>query len=43
MTKEEVLASVLKERYVKPSTVLINLKNPRYFKQSKDGKFAVLK
>jgi hypothetical protein len=43
MTKDEVLEAVLKERYVKPSTVLINLKNPRYFKQSKEGKFSVVK
>lgn len=43
MTKEEVMEAVLKERYVKPSTVLINLKNPRYFKQNKEGKFSVVK
>ncbi len=41
MTKEEIMAKVLKERYVKPNTVMVNLKNPKFFKESKDGHFSV--
>lgn len=40
MTKDQILEKVLKERYVKENTVLVNLKNPKFFKESKDGKFA---
>ena len=41
LTKEEVMAKVLKERYVKPNTVMVNLKNPKFFKEGKDGRFSV--
>lgn len=41
LAEEEVLSRVLKERYVKPNTVLVNLKNPKYFKKNKEGKYAV--
>ncbi|MEK7621608.1 MAG: sigma factor-like helix-turn-helix DNA-binding protein [Patescibacteria group bacterium] len=39
LTEAEVLARVLKERYVKPNTVLVNLKNPKFFKKDKEGKY----
>lgn len=39
MSKNEIMEKVLKERYVKENTILVNLKNPKYFKESKDGKF----
>lgn len=41
MTKDQVLNKVMKERYVKENTILVNLKNPKYFKESKDGKFSI--
>lgn len=41
LTEEEVLSRVLKERYVKGNTILINLKNPRYFKKDKQGRYLV--
>ncbi|MEK7209146.1 MAG: sigma factor-like helix-turn-helix DNA-binding protein [Patescibacteria group bacterium] len=41
LTEEEVLARVLKERYVKSNTILINLKNPDYFKKDKQGRYLV--
>jgi len=41
LTEEEVLSRALKERYVKPNTILINLKNPDYFKQDKQGRYLV--
>ena len=41
LTKEEVIAKVMKERYVKENTVAVNLQNPKYFKRQNDGKYAV--
>ena len=41
LTEEEILARVLKERYVKHNTVLVNLKNPKFFKKNKEGKYLV--
>ena len=41
LTEEDVMARVLKERYVKQNTVLVNLKNPKFFKKDKQGKYAV--
>ena len=43
LSKAEVIAKVMKERYVKPNTILVNLKNPKYFKEDKQGKFSVVK
>ncbi len=42
LPKDEVIAKVMKERYVKPNTILVNLKNPKYFKQNKDGQFVAV-
>ncbi len=41
MTKEEIIKKVLKERYVKENTIMVNLQNPKFFKKSKDGKYSV--
>ncbi len=43
MTRENVVDKVLKERHVKPGTVIVNLQNPKYFKKGKDGKWSVVK
>lgn len=40
LTEEEIMARVLKERYVKHNTVLVNLKNSKFFKKDKEGKYA---
>ena len=40
MTKEEIIDKVMKERYVKENTILVNLQNPKYFKRDKDGKYS---
>jgi len=40
MTKEEIIDKVLKERYVKENTILVNLQNPKYFKRDKEGRYA---
>ncbi|MFA5888787.1 MAG: sigma factor-like helix-turn-helix DNA-binding protein [Candidatus Paceibacterota bacterium] len=42
MTKDEIIKKVLKERYVKENTIMVNLQNPKYFKKSKDGKYNVI-
>ena len=41
LTKEEVVDKVMRERYVKPNTILVNLQNPKYFKKNKEGKYSV--
>lgn len=41
LTKEEIIDSVLRERYVKPNTILVNLQNPRYFKKDREGRYTV--
>ena len=39
--KDEILKKVLRERYVKDNTVLVNLQNSRYFKKDKEGKYSI--
>lgn len=39
MTKEEIIDKVMKERYVKENTIIVNLQNPKYFKKDKEGKY----
>jgi DNA-binding winged helix-turn-helix (wHTH) protein len=39
LTKEEIMDKVLKERYVKENTVMVNLQNTKFFKKDKDGKY----
>ncbi len=41
LTKKEVIEKVLKERYVKENTILVNLQNPKYFKKDKEGKYSI--
>ena len=42
ITKEEIIAKVLKERYVKENTILVNLQNQKYFKKDKQGKYTAM-
>lgn len=39
MTKEEIVDKVLKERYVKENTIIVNLQNPRFFKKDIKGRY----
>jgi hypothetical protein len=39
MTKDEIIDKVLKERYVKENTIVVNLQNPKYFKKDKEGRY----
>ncbi len=36
LSKDDVVDRVLKERYLKRNTILVNLQNPKYFKKNKD-------
>lgn len=39
MTREEIFNKVMKERYVKENTILVNLQNNKYFKKDNAGKY----
>lgn len=39
LTKEKIVEKVLKERYVKENTILVNLQNSKYFKKDKDSRY----
>ncbi|MBX4206390.1 hypothetical protein KW784_01225 [Candidatus Parcubacteria bacterium] len=41
LTKEKIVEKVLKERYVKENTILVNLQNPKYFKKDKENRYHV--
>jgi len=43
LTKAEVIEKVMKERYVKENTIVINLQNPKYFRKNKEGKYEIVK
>lgn len=43
LTKEEVVDRVLKERFLKKNTILVNLQNPKYFTKLSDGRYTVVK
>ena len=43
LPKEKILERVLKDRLVKPNTVLINLQNKEYFTRNKQGKYLLVK
>jgi hypothetical protein len=42
LPKEKIVEKVMKERYVKENTIMVNLQNPKYFKKLKDGKYAIV-
>ena len=41
LTKDQVVEKVLKERYVKPNTIIVNLQSSG-FKRDKDGRYALI-
>lgn len=43
MTREEIVDRVIKERFVKKNTIIVNLQNPKYFKRTKDGRYRAIK
>ena len=42
MSKEDIIKTVMKERYVKENTILINLQNGKHFKKNADGAYIAL-
>lgn len=40
LTKEKIIEKVLKERYVKENTILVNLQNTKFFKKDKEGRYS---
>jgi len=42
LTKEEIIDKVLRERYIKENTVVVNLQNPKHFKRDKVGRYIVV-
>jgi hypothetical protein len=41
LSKEEIIKRVLKERYVKENTILVNLQNRNYFKRNAEGDYII--
>ncbi|MFA4975853.1 MAG: sigma factor-like helix-turn-helix DNA-binding protein [Candidatus Paceibacterota bacterium] len=41
MTKEEIVDQVMKERYLKKNTILVNLQNSKYFKKNNNGQYII--
>ena len=41
LTRDEIISKVLKERYVKDNTILVNLQDQMYFKRNRDGRYLV--
>jgi len=39
LTKDEIIEKVMKERYVKENTILVNLQNPKHFRKRSDGRY----
>ncbi|MDP2641978.1 MAG: sigma factor-like helix-turn-helix DNA-binding protein [bacterium] len=42
LSKEKVIDKVMKERYVKENTILVNLQNPKYFKKDRENRYHVV-
>ena len=42
LTRREIIEKVLKERYVKENTVVVNLENAKHFKRNGEGKYLLV-
>ncbi|OGI83233.1 hypothetical protein A2997_00100 [Candidatus Nomurabacteria bacterium RIFCSPLOWO2_01_FULL_36_10b] len=42
MSRDEIIDRVMKERYLKRNTILVNLQNPKFFKKNKEGMYSVV-
>ncbi len=43
LTKDEIISKVMKERYVKENTIMVNLQNSKHFKKDSSGKYSTAK
>jgi hypothetical protein len=41
LTRDEIVDLVMKERYVKPNTIIVNLQNPKHFTRDSKGRYAI--
>lgn len=41
LNREQIIEKVLKERYVKENTIIVNLQNPKFFKRTKEGVYSI--
>lgn len=41
LTKDQIVEKVLKERYVKENTIMVNLQNQKYFKKDREGRYSI--
>jgi hypothetical protein len=41
LPKDKIVEKVLKERYVKENTIVVNLQNPKFFKRDKEGNYHI--
>ncbi len=42
LSRDEIIDKVLKERYVKPNTILVNLQDDEYFERNPDGTYRLV-
>ncbi len=42
LSKDKIIELVLKERYVKGNTVVVNLQNPNFFKKNNNGTYSIV-
>ncbi len=42
LSKEDIVKTVMRERYVKENTILINLQNSKFFKRNSDGTYIAI-
>ena len=41
LTRDEIIDYVMKERYVKPNTIIVNLQNPKKFTRDANGRYSI--
>lgn len=41
LSRDQIIEKVLKERYVKENTIIVNLQNPKHFQKNKEGLYIV--
>ncbi|MDQ5927659.1 MAG: hypothetical protein QG633_97, partial [Patescibacteria group bacterium] len=42
LKRDEIIDKVLKERYVKPNTIIVNLQDPEHFEKQSDGAYKLV-
>ncbi len=42
LSRQQIVDKVLKERYVKENTIVVNLQNPKHFKKTKEGLYSAV-